>query len=238
MCRAIPVTTRCADGTVSDPFDKPTPECAATSQTATPPLLTLPSACSGPLHSTVEGDSWQEEGVFTPPTEYNMVDGFDRPVELDGCNQVPFTPSIKVTPDGQAGSTPTGLTVDEHVPQETSLNPTGLAESDVKGLSVTLPQGVVLNPSAADGLQACSMEEIALQSAAPPLCPEAAKIATAKIKTPLLPNPLEGAAYLATQDLNPFGSLVAMYISTPKTRSPGCGRRRRAKCSRIPSPAS
>jgi hypothetical protein len=131
---------------------------------------------------------------------------------MDGCNQLPFTPFIKVTPDGQAGSTPTGLTVDEHVPQETSLNPTGLAESAVKGLSVTLPEGVALNPAAADGLQACSMEEIGLQNAAPPTCPEAAKVATAKIKTPLLANPLDGAAYLATQNSNPFGSLVAMYI--------------------------
>jgi hypothetical protein len=195
-----------------DPQDEPTPACAPTSQVAPPPLLTLPSACTGPTHTTVEGDSWLEEGAFTPPLEYSSVDDQGRPVGLDGCNQVPFTPSIKVTPDGQAGSTPTGLTVDEHVPQETSLNPTGLAESDVKGLSVTLPEGVVLNPAAADGLQACSMGEIALQSAAPPACPEAAKIATVKIKTPLLANPLEGAAYLATQDVNPFGSLVAMYL--------------------------
>jgi len=44
---------------------------------------------------------------------------------LDGCNRLPFTPSISVTPDGQAGSTPTGLTVGVHVPQDLVLNPTG-----------------------------------------------------------------------------------------------------------------
>ena len=186
--------------------------CAPSEQATPPPLMTLPTSCTGPVHTTVESDSWEQEGAFTAPLEYTFLDNLGRPVGLDGCNQLPFTPSIKVTPDGQAGSTPTGLTVDEHVPQETSLNPAGLAEADVKGLSVTLPEGVVLNPSAADGLQACSMEQVGLQSAAASTCPEAAKVATVKIKTPLLPNPLEGAAYLATQDANPFGSLVALYI--------------------------
>ena len=116
------------------------PPCAPSGQATPPPLLTLPTACTGPVHTTLEADSWQEEGVFTPPFEYTFKDNLGRPVGMDGCNQLPFTPSVKVTPDGQAGSTPTGLTVDEHVPQETSLNPTGLAESDVKGLSVTLPK--------------------------------------------------------------------------------------------------
>ena len=188
------------------------PPCAVIGQASPPPLLTMPSACTGPVHTTVEADSWLEEGAFTTPFPYTFRDNLGRPVAMDGCNDLPFTPSVKVTPDGQEGSTPTGLTVDEHVPQETSLNPTGLAESAVKGLSVTLPEGVVLNPAGADGLQACSEEEIALQSSAPPTCPEAAKIATATIRTPLLKEPLEGAAYLATQDANPFGSLVAMYI--------------------------
>jgi hypothetical protein len=186
--------------------------CAATEERNPPPLLTMPTACTGPVHATVEGDSWEREGAFTPPFEYTFLDNLGHTVGMDGCNQEPFTPSVKITPDGQAGSTPTGLTVDEHVPQESSLNPTGLSESAVKGLSVTLPEGVALNPAGADGLQACSIEGIGLQSPEATTCPEAAKVATAKVKTPLLSEPLEGAAYLATQSTNPFGSLVALYL--------------------------
>jgi hypothetical protein len=180
--------------------------CEPLATAETPPLLILPTACTGPLQSTVEADSWADEGAFSSF-------GTSEPmVAVDGCNRLPFAPSVKVTPDGQAGSTATGLTVDEHVPQGTDLNPTGLSESAVKGLTVTLPEGVALNPAGADGLQACSLSEIGLQDAEAPVCPEASKVATVKIKTPLLPNPLEGAAYLAEQDANPFGSLVAMYV--------------------------
>ncbi len=178
----------------------------------TRPFVIMPTSCTGPLHTSVEADSWSEVGKFTEPFRYIFQTALGEPIEQDGCNRLNFEPSIKVAPDGQQGSTPTGLTVDVHVPQEASLNPTGLAESAVKSTTVTLPAGVAINPAGADGLSACGMSEVALESPAEQTCPESSKIGTVEIHTPLLPNPLVGAAYLAQQDANPFGSLVALYI--------------------------
>jgi hypothetical protein len=171
-----------------------------------PPLLTLPTSCTGPLQTTIETDSWTQPGVFTPPFE-----ALSEP-SLDGCNRLPFGASIQVAPDGQAASTPTGLTVGLHVPQEEILNPTGLSPANVKDTTVTLPAGVALNPAAADGLLACSEAQIALEVHSFPTCPEASKVGTDEIKSPLLPNALTGSVYLAAQNANPFGTLVALYL--------------------------
>ncbi len=180
---------------------------------ATPqPFLIQPTSCTGPLHTTLETDPWTAPGQYTAPKDYTFQNSAGEPYGLDGCNRLSFEPSISVAPDGQEASTPSGLTVGVHVPQEASLNPTGLADSAVKDTTVTLPAGVGLNPAGADGLSSCGLSEVGLESPAEQSCPESAKVGTVEIHTPLLPNPLVGAAYLAQQDANPFGSLVALYL--------------------------
>jgi hypothetical protein len=185
--------------------------CQPLEENAPPPFLTLPTSCTGSLHTSMEADSWLEPGVFSPRA------GEPMPAQ-DGCDRLPFNPEVRLTPDGQAGSTPTGLTVDVHVPQEEALSAEGLAPSDVKNIVVALPEGVVLNPSASDGLQACTEEQVDLSSDTEATCPNASKIANVTIRTPLLPNPIKGYVYLASPQnfaglpQNPFSSLVALYL--------------------------
>jgi hypothetical protein len=196
--------------------------CGPEQHPSTTPFLTLPTSCTGPLETTVEADTWAEPGE-AKLGQYTFRDLEGDPVGMEGCNRLDFEPSLSVTPDGRAASTPTGLTVGLHVPQEATLNATGTAEADVKDTTVTLPEGVALNPAAADGLESCSTEQVgfkdidpqtdtALFTPAAAACPEASKIGTVEIDTPLLPNHLTGAVYLAAQNANPFGSLVAMYL--------------------------
>ncbi len=194
-------------------------------QTPVLPLLTNPTSCGVPRTAKLSVDDWEEPGVFDSKS-------VSMP-EVQGCEKLDFSPSISVTPDGTAGSTPTGLNVDLHVPQESILNPVGLAEADVKDTTVTLPAGVQLSPSASDGLQACSNEEIGYlpEESTPgnlrftpgkPSCPDASKVANVRIKTPLLEGELEGQVYLAAPQNyspltgappeNPFESLLALYL--------------------------
>ncbi len=199
------------------------PPCAPLGQATPPPLLSMPTSCTGPLQTSMLADSWAQPGSYAAP----LAAAFEP--SLNGCNRLPFSPSISVAADGKAGSTPSGLAVRIHVPQGADLDPEGLSEADVKNTTVTLPAGVALNPSAADGLDACPLltgnekvqeekegtggiEGINLETPQPVNCPEASKVGLVRIKSPLLPNELTGAAYLAAQDQNPFASLVALYI--------------------------
>ena len=106
-----------------------------------PAFLALPTSCSGPSQSTIQADSWA-----APGSSYRSA-GRPRLPALGGCNRLPFHPSITVTPDGTAASSPAGMTVDVHVPQEESLTAEGLAESDPRNITVALPEGVAVNPA-------------------------------------------------------------------------------------------
>ncbi len=193
--------------------------CTAQAQSDPPAFLTLPTSCTGPLQTSVLADSWQEpENVLS----YGPV---TMPA-LDGCNKLPFSASLEVAPDVNSASTPTGLTVKVHVPQEASVAGEGLADSDVKDTTIVFPEGVTLNPSGANGLEGIAQEELIgfkgvegetdqfSPTIGSPFCPDASKIGTVSITTPVLPadQPLKGSLYLASQNENPFGSLVANYI--------------------------
>ena len=84
---------------------------------------------------------------------------------------------------------------------------------------MTLPRGVSVSPSAADGLAGCSEAQISLSDGSEPACPAASKIGSVEVDTPLLPDPLKGGVYIAQQGnlpgngSNPFSSLLAIYVT-------------------------
>jgi hypothetical protein len=193
------------------------PPCIPTRETQPPPFITLPTSCTGPLETSAQAESWAEpDKTVSPITE-------ERPEGLEQCGQLPFGVVDEVAPSVQSASTPTGLAVNVHVPQEASDNAAGRSVSAVRDATVTLPDGVQVNPAAANGLEACSTGQVGFErfdettqielfSSAEASCADAAKVGTVEIKTPLLTKPLTGGVFLAAQNANPFGSLLALYI--------------------------
>ena len=186
------------------------------------PFLTLPSQCSGPLPFSFGIDSWEE-----PRDRQDFIAGVapstdleGNPVGVSGCAALEFKPTLSVRPDSSAAESPTGLHVDLHVPQHEKLSEL-LATSNLEDATVTLPAGVAVNPASAGGLGACSEEQIGYQpkegqihfSKQPDICPDAAKVGSVEVDTPLLDHPLPGSVYVATPLENPFGSLLAIYIA-------------------------
>jgi hypothetical protein len=177
------------------------------------PFLTLPTSCTGPLSFSMGLESWS--GLDPPAAPFVGA-------ALDGCNRVPFEPQIEVSPATSAGDSPTALAVRVKVSQQASEAPAGVAESDVRSTTVTLPTGLQVNPAAAGGLEACSDAQVGFErlqasgeavfSEGEAHCPEASKLGSVKVTTPLLEKPLEGSVYQAAQDTNPFGSLLALYV--------------------------
>ena len=100
----------------------------------------------------------------------------------DGCDSVPFDPSLNVQSSSQSSDSPTGISVDVNVPQP--QNPTGVTESNLKKAVVTLPEGTSINPAAADGLAGCTEAQIALSDTSDPSCPDASKIGSVADRQP------------------------------------------------------
>jgi hypothetical protein len=217
-----------------------------------PPTFTSPSQCSGePLVTTVHMDSWQHPGRRNPDgtpdlSDPNWVSATSESPPVTGCEALEgmFEPSLQATPDTTRADTPAGLDVSLTVPQHVGAEE--LATPPLKEAIVTLPEGVTVNPSSANGLGACSEEQLGISpagvpNAAPPRCPDSSKLGTLEVETPALPaeactepvrtlqecpepaqrekTPLHGAIYLATENENPFGSLIALYfvIDDPRT---------------------
>jgi hypothetical protein len=185
-------------------YEPPTP-----SPSPRAPFMTNPTSCAGPaIPFSISADFWESPGAFATVTTDSDLEG--TPFQMQGCNRLAFNPAVSVKSVSASTDAPSGLSFDLNVPQNES--PDGLATPDVRRVSVTLPQGFSISPSSANGLGACAPDQIKLGSNDEPTCPETSKLGTVTIDTPLLKEPLQGDVDLATQNDNPFDSLVALYI--------------------------
>jgi hypothetical protein len=158
------------------------------------PFLSNPTSCTvEPLKARLRVEAWQ----IQPPQEAEATVG-----PFEGCEDLGFDPALAVNPESHAPVTPTGYTVDLTVPPDDE--PEGVATSDVRKTVVAFPPGVVLSPSAATGLEACTGAQVGLGNSEPVRCPEPSRIGTATVTTPALNDKLTGGLYLGAPPSGPI----------------------------------
>jgi hypothetical protein len=154
------------------------------------PFMTNPTDCSTQRQITVTATSYQ-----TPGAPSTLPAPFPR---ITGCDKLSFAPEFSPIPTNSEAAAPTGLDAELVIPQDET--PQGLATSILKSALVTLPEGLVINPAAGDGLAACSATEVGFQTAEASHCPEAAKIGSVEIDAPALERVLKGSVYQRTPE--------------------------------------
>jgi hypothetical protein len=113
-------------------------------------FLTNPTNCSGPLKSKAVVDTWENPGKW-----------FERESvaypQLQNCEAVAFSPDFSIRPEVSSADTPSGYEAVLRIPQNKNISP-AIATAQLKNARVTLPEGVALSASAANGLAGCAAE--------------------------------------------------------------------------------
>jgi uncharacterized repeat protein (TIGR01451 family) len=169
------------------------------------PFLTLPTSCEGPEEFSLSVSQWEHPDDVAH-TSFRTHNANGEEIGFTGCEKLSFGTSITTSPDTSNSDTPAGLTVEVKPELGSLFGAAGLGSADIKNTTVTLPQGVVINPGQAAGLKACQAGEDGLTTPAekeageedtgPADCPNAAKVATDEIETPLLEHALKGSVYV------------------------------------------
>jgi hypothetical protein len=225
-------------GIFAIPEGAPLPECdpaeignrpwLAPQAVASSPLafLTNPTVCTAPgvgLETRLHVDPWDPRSA---PDDASFIShlppGFPLPFQDWGapqgpteCDRLPFDPSLQVRIDTTKADAPSGLAVDLSFPQQGLSNPTGRATAHLKRAQVTLPEGMTISPSAADGLVGCSDARANVGTLLGADCPEASKIGTVEASTPLLDEKLTGGVYVGTQESDDpqSGKMFRMFLA-------------------------
>jgi hypothetical protein len=150
------------------------------------PYTDNPTVCTGqPLTATLRVKTYQDpanpvqEQASYPPTTH--------------CEKQVFDPVLNLALTTDEADAPAGLDLQFRDPIFLGQSN---SPSELRSATVTLPQGLTINPDAADGQIACTDAEANFGSDDPAGCPDNAKIGTFEIHTPALPDALTGSLYI------------------------------------------
>jgi hypothetical protein len=205
-------------------------------------FITTPTTCLGPatpstpfehVYSTLlRADAFEPPNLDPNfPAGSNFVEskiprkpgpgGFETSPK--NCDDIPFEPGIAVDPNTAQTDSPAGATVSVSLPEIKNLSKdeSSKASSHVRSAQVTMPVGMGLNPSAANGLVACGDEDFNKGNREPIGCPAASRIGTVEVDTPPLPDgSLSGPVFVGRQlSRDPAsGNLYRIFVAAESAR--------------------
>ncbi len=149
-------------------------------------FMTNPSTCQ-------QGEVGFSATSYQLPGQLFSKSAQIMPGPFTECQGLPFAPSFSAEPTSHRAGAPTGLKTALKLPQAT--DPAVRSTATMREARVSLPKGMGISSSAADGLAACSDEQVHFHEELDAGCPDASKLGTATIASPALPHPLEGTLY-------------------------------------------
>jgi hypothetical protein len=203
--------------------------------------ITNPTTCFDPneaayerLYSTwFRAESYGEPNPTFPkgstPFEAKLPkDETGKRIKQDGCESVPFEPSIEVAPGTSDVDSPAPATVTAKLPfVPATEGDTGQSQSHVRQAEVSLPKGMGLNPSGANGLVACTDAQFkkGVRTYANE-CPAASDVGTVEVDSPPLNELLKGDVYVGEQkSTNPESGEMFRILVEAKSETEGIAAR-------------
>jgi hypothetical protein len=157
------------------------------------PFLSNPTECTnsalvGRLTVFSLGNALTDTRTDQTPVIVDRDDGTLKSGAQE-CQQLTLVPALDIVPDISQPDAPTGPEVTISMANDGLLDKSKFAESHAKDISVTLPPGMTINPSAANGLEACTDAQFAANVGQPAgeACPAASRIGDVRTVSPLLP---------------------------------------------------
>jgi hypothetical protein len=199
-------------------------------------FITTPSTClgeafveSGSVYSTylLAGSygEFAEPGYVWPQSAEPALESPIPPgTSPKECESIPYDPDLGLEPGTDQTNSPAGAKIAIHIPHLEEAD--GQQTSTTKASKVTLPLGMGLNPSAANGLQACTDDQFGKGTRNPVACPAASQVGTVTIDSPALPEEndegpaLKGFVYAGQQQSrDPLsGNLYRIFINAVSAR--------------------
>ncbi len=175
--------------------------------------ITNPTTCFDPnlpeyehLYSTwFRAESYADPDPEFPrgstPVEAKLPKEGGKRVMQEGCETIPFDPSVEIAPGTAFVDSPAPATVTTKLPFDPATEGgEGQMQSHVRKAELRLPKGMGLNPTGAQGLKACTDAQFKKNVRVYANdCPPESDIGTVEVESPPLAEPLIGDVYVGEQ---------------------------------------